>query len=78
MNKSSADNMSGTYVKIPQIAEDCNLGIATVRKIASKAGAVRKFGRCVRVNREQFLQFIEEHNDCMSALSKTSQDKQGE
>lgn len=63
MNKIKADNVCGTYLKVRQIADECNIGEATVRKIAAEAGAVRRIGRCYRINKEKFLDFIENRQE---------------
>ncbi|MBO5564718.1 MAG: helix-turn-helix domain-containing protein [Lachnospiraceae bacterium] len=57
-----SNNKNGVLLTIRQAAEETNLGTHTVRRIAEKAGAVRRIGGCVRVNRSILLKFIE--NNC--------------
>lgn len=59
MNKSTNRNAEGMLLTVQQAAEASNLGIATTRRIAEEAGAIRKIGRCVRVNPKIFLDYIE-------------------
>lgn len=61
MNKSTNRDATGRLLTIKQMAELSNLGISTVRKVAVESRSVRKIGRCVRINCEQFLSFIEEN-----------------
>lgn len=59
MNISSNRNPNGKLLTVQQMAEVANLGIATTRRIAEESGSIRRIGRCVRVNSELFLDYIE-------------------
>ena len=59
MNKTSNRNLNGKLLTVQQMAEVANLGVATTRRIAEESGSIRKIGRCVRVNCELFLDYIE-------------------
>ena len=59
MNKTSNRNLNGKLLTVQQMAEVANLGIATTRRIAEESGSIRKIGRCVRINGELFLDYIE-------------------
>ncbi|HJG82694.1 MAG TPA: helix-turn-helix domain-containing protein [Lacrimispora saccharolytica] len=43
---------------ISQAAECANLGTRTVRRIAEDSGALRKIGRCIRVDKDVFFEYI--------------------
>ena len=59
MNKPTNRSTEGMLITIQQAAEVSNLGVATTRRIAEEAGAIRRIGRCVRVNPKVFLDYIE-------------------
>lgn len=59
MNKPTNRNTAGRLLTVQQVAEISNLGIATTRKIAEESQSIRKIGRCVRINPEIFLNYIE-------------------
>lgn len=59
MNKPTNRSAEGMLLTVQQAAETSNLGIATTRRIAEEAGAIRRIGRCVRVNPKVFLDYIE-------------------
>ena len=59
MNKPTNRSTEGMLLTIQQAAEVSNLGVATTRRIAEEAGAIRRIGRCVRVNPKVFLDYIE-------------------
>ena len=59
MNKPTNRSTEGMLLTIQQSAEVSNLGVATTRRIAEEAGAIRRIGRCVRVNPKVFLDYIE-------------------
>ena len=59
MNKSANRNPNGKLLTVQQMAEVANLGVATTRRIAEESGSIRRIGRCVRVNCELFLDYIE-------------------
>ena len=52
-------NKNGELLTINQIAELANLGVVKCREIAKNAGAERKIGRCYRVNKQIFFDYIE-------------------
>lgn len=60
MNALKNCNQYGELITLPQTCEESNLGMATVRRIAEEAGAVRRIGRCYRINRKIFFDFIEQ------------------
>ena len=62
MGKNETKNALGTYIDIKQAAGEINTGIATDRKYAEKAGAVVRIGRCYRINRKVFLDFVKTQN----------------
>ena len=47
MNKPTNRSTEGMLLTIQQAAEVSNLGVATTRRIAEEAGAIRRIGRCV-------------------------------
>lgn len=59
MNKRESNNTRGELVTVNQMAETCNLGTSTTRKIAEESGSMRHIGRSVRINRRIFLDYIE-------------------
>lgn len=59
MNKPTNRSTEGMLLTIQQAEEVSNLGVATTRRIAEEAGAIRRIGRCVRVNPKVFLDYIE-------------------
>lgn len=61
LNALKNKNDDGKLLTIPQVAESSNLGTRTVRRIAEESGALRKIGRCVRVDQEKFFDFIEQN-----------------
>lgn len=61
MNALKSCNKDGELITLPQTCEESNLGMATVRRIAEEAGAVRRIGRCYRINRKLFFDFIEQN-----------------
>ena len=58
MNKSRLRDTGGILLTVPQIARLLNLGIAKTRELAEESGAIRRFGRCVRVDRQVLLDYI--------------------
>lgn len=60
MNALKNKNDDGKLLTIPQVAESSNLGTRTVRRIAEESGALRKIGRCIRVDRKKFFEYIEQ------------------
>lgn len=61
MNAQKNRNKEGELLTLPQTCEESNLGMATVRRLAEEAGAVRRIGRCYRINRKIFFDFIEQN-----------------
>lgn len=61
MNALKNKNTDGKLLTIPQVAECSNLGTRTVRRIAEDSGALRKIGRCIRVDKKIFFDFIEQN-----------------
>lgn len=59
MNKLEHGNKNGELLTINQACELSNLGVSTVRNIADEAGAVRKIGRCYRIKKDRFFEYIE-------------------
>ena len=60
MKKIKANNPVVELVTVEQMAETSNLGVSTVRRIAEEAQAVRRIGRIYRINRQVFLNYIEQ------------------
>ena len=61
MNKIKINSLHGTLLTVPQTEERSNICTQTVRKIAAESGALRKIGRCIRVNQKIFFDFIEQN-----------------
>lgn len=59
MNARIANSTSGELLTVEQACELSNLGKTTVRRIANEAGAVRRIGRCYRINKLVFFDYIE-------------------
>jgi NADP-dependent 3-hydroxy acid dehydrogenase YdfG len=62
MNKSKAVNPTGDFITATQAAESANIGIATAKKFAEQANAVVHIGRCYRIDRLKFLEYIANQN----------------
>ena len=60
MYKKEFGNAQGELVTVNQMAEISNLGISTIRKVAEEANAVRRIGRCYRINKRVFLDYVEQ------------------
>lgn len=60
LNALKNKNDDGKLLTIPQVAESSNLGTRTVRRLAEESGALRKIGRCIRVDQEKFFEYIEQ------------------
>ena len=58
MNALKNRNELGELITVEQASKASNLGMTTVRRLASKAGAVRKIGKAYRINRKIFFEFI--------------------
>lgn len=63
MHKLEVNNLDGSFFSITQMANDLNIGESTVRKVAVESGAYIRIGRCFRVNREKFLEYLERGAD---------------
>ena len=59
MNALKNRNENGELITVTQAAECINSGTNTVRKLAEKAGAVRRIGRNYRINKKILLEYIE-------------------
>lgn len=59
MNISTTRNKNGDLITVEQACELTNLGRTSVRKLAVESGAGRKIGRCFRIKKAVFLDFID-------------------
>ena len=59
MNALKNRNELGELITVEQASKASKLGMTTVRRLASEAGAVRKIGKSYRINRKIFFEFIE-------------------
>jgi excisionase family DNA binding protein len=59
MHSKKVNNLQGDLITDSQACELTNLGRTTVRKLAEEAGAVRKIGRCYRIKKNAFFDYIE-------------------
>ena len=48
----------GVLLTVAQAAKVFNLGLSSVRSEAKKCGAELKIGRCIRIDREKFLEHL--------------------
>lgn len=55
MNSLKSNNPKGKLFTYQQMAEDSNLGINTVMRLAKEANSIIRIGRTVRVVPEKFL-----------------------
>jgi hypothetical protein len=62
MNKLKAVNPTGDFITATQAAESANIGIATAKKYAEEAKAVVHIGRCYRIDRKKFLEYLAKQN----------------
>ena len=51
-------NPKGRLFTYQQMAEDSNLGISTVMRLAKEADSVVKIGRIARVDPEKFYEYV--------------------
>lgn len=58
MNKIRKQNPIGTLVTYRMIAEESNLGINTVMKLARESKSLVKIGRIARVDRDKFFEYL--------------------
>ena len=59
MNALKNRDFNGVLITLQQTCELSNLGATLVRKLAEEAGAVRKIGRCYRIHKTTFFDYIE-------------------
>lgn len=59
MHLRKVENALGQYITVDQACQETNLGRTTVRKLATEADAMRKIGRCSRIHRKKFFDYIE-------------------
>lgn len=59
MNVSKTRNKDGDLITVEQACQLSNLGRTTVRRLAEESGAVRKIGRCYRIKKKKFFEYIE-------------------
>ena len=52
------NNVDSPLLTYQMMAEDANLGIQTVMKLAKESGALVKIGKTARVNREKFYSYV--------------------
>lgn len=52
------NNTDSPLLTYQLMAEDSNLGIQTVMKLAKESGALVKIGKTARVNREKFYSYV--------------------
>lgn len=50
---------SGELLTVSQTCRISNLGQSTVRRIARESGAIRRIGKCYRIRREDFMNYID-------------------
>lgn len=59
MNATKYKDSGGELLTVEQTQALSNLGMHTVKKLAADAGAVRRIGKCYRINRRLFFDYIE-------------------
>lgn len=52
------NNVDSPLLTYQMMAEDSNLGIQTVMKLAKESGSLIKIGKTARVNREKFYSYV--------------------
>lgn len=52
------NNTDSSLLTYQLMAEDSNLGIQTVMKLAKESGTLVKIGKTARVNREKFYSYV--------------------
>ncbi len=61
MNALGIDNPNGEFVTFKQAAENCNLSVDMVKKLAREGGCVLKIGdRIQRVDAQKFYSYLRE------------------
>ena len=58
MHRAEYDNPNAEFITVKQGSNLTNLSVTTVRKLAEESGALRKIGRCCRINKVIFLNYI--------------------
>ena len=58
MNPLKSNNPQGKFFTYQQMAEDSNLGINTVMRLAKESNSIIRIRRTVRVNPEKFYKYI--------------------
>ena len=58
MNPLKTNNPKGRLLTYQQVAENSNLGINTVMRLAKESNSIVRIGRTVRVNPEKFYECI--------------------
>lgn len=58
MNPLKTNNPKGRLLTYQQVAENSNLGINTVMRLAKESNSIVRIGRTVRVNPEKFYEHI--------------------
>lgn len=58
MRKGTRRTTAGVLLTLDQASELANLGTQTTRRLAGEANAIRRFGRCIRIDRQQFFDYI--------------------
>ncbi len=58
MNPLKSNNPQGKFFTYQQMAEDSNLGINTVMRLAKESNSIIRIGRTVRVNPVKFYKYI--------------------
>ena len=51
-------NKEAMLVTVPMLVQELNINKTKVRKIAEDAGALYKYGRLVRIDRNRFLEYF--------------------
>lgn len=66
MNPLKSNNPKGKLFTYQQMAEDSNLGINTVMRLAKEANSIIRIGRTVRMVPEKFYEYVlTEYSDGM-------------
>lgn len=60
MRRLKNQSKEGELLTIEQACSLCNLGRDTIRKLADASGAVRKIGKCYRIEKNTLLSYINE------------------
>ena len=58
MNPLKTNNPKGRLLTYQQVAENSNLGINTVMRLAKESNSIVRIGRTVRVNPEKVYEYI--------------------